>query len=141
MSIVNIAQLFNTHTKQTLNTFLWLTAKIDYNKLSQRILRAHMYPNEKVKCVLAEYLYTSRTYEALGNPNIVEYLPNSNVLIHHALNNPDFIRFMDKYFGAQPNKVIIHVRQKIKSDGTPDFHKKQLVITYEPWAFIERPVS
>lgn len=141
MSVINVANVLKAHNQQSLKTFLWLTSKINYGKLYSRIARSCLYPNEEVKCVLLEYVYTSRTYEAQGNPNLIEYLPESTILVHHAINSPDFIRLLDNYFGVEDDKVSIYVRQKIKSDGTPDFHKKQLVIKFEPWAFTPRPVS
>lgn len=119
-----------------INTLHWVLAKIDCNKLISRVRFAHNNPDFTVKCVLLEYAYTSRAYGLKGNPNIIEYMPRSNVLVHHALQNPDFVRLSDELFKNQlkfnlPNTTI-YCRQKIKSNGFPDFHRKQLVIAFTP---------
>lgn len=138
---MSIIEILKKHTVQTMNTFIWLSSKMNHGKMVKRVIRAYIHPNETVKMVLVEYAYTSRSYVEQGNPNIVEYMPDSNVLVHHAINTPDFIRFMDEYFGTEKDKVSVYVRQRINSDGTPDFHRKQLVLKYEPYALIPRPVS
>lgn len=120
---------------------MWVMSKIDNKKLLNRIRYAHFNPSVTTKCVLLEYSYTSRAYENQGNPNIVECMPESKVLVHHALHTPDFIWLMDTLFKNNNPKIQIYARQKIKSDGTPDFHRKQLVVAFEPWTFVPQPVE
>lgn len=138
--ILNLPELSSRYSGAHITTLLWLTTKISYDKLLKRVARAYTHPEETTKCVLMEYSYTSRQYVQTGLPNIVEYVPNKNVLVHHALNNPEMIRLMDEYFGNNQN-IKIYVRQKIKPNGTPDFHRKQLVVKFEPWTYVSKPKS
>ena len=139
MSLSTVLSLVHHPNAASVYTMMWLMDQINYNKLLSRVRFAHNHPESTTKCVLLEYAYTNRNYVISGNPNIVEYLPETHVLVHHALNTPDFIRFMDSFFKNDNDKVTIYTRQKIKADGTPDFHKKQLVVMFEPWAFVTPP--
>lgn len=139
MSLQTVISLKSHSNVHNVNTMVWLIHQIDYEKLLRRVRFAFSNPEVTTKCVLVEYAYTSRSYVNSGNPNIVEYLPNTNVLIHHALNTPEFIRFMDSFFKNDNKNVTIYTRQKIKADGTPDFHRKQVVMMFEPWAFVTPP--
>lgn len=139
MSVSNILELYHHANTHSVKTMMWVLSKIDNTKLLSRVRYAHLNPHVTTKCVLLEYAYTSRGYEKQGNPNIVEYLPEAHVLVHHALHTPDFIRFMDSFFANNNPNIQIYARQKIKADGTPDFHRKQLVVSFQPWAFVPEP--
>lgn len=139
MTINNLVQLYKHANQNSVKTMLWVMSKIDYKKLFSRIAYSHENPQMAVKCVLLEYAYTTRAYSAKGFPNHVDYMPDSNVLVHHALNTPDFIRLIDGHFLNDRERVSLYTRQKIGPDGTPDFHRKQLVLLFEPWAFIAAP--
>lgn len=106
----------------------------------RRVADAYEHPDRPVKCVLLEYDYTSWSYVRQGNANVIEKMPNSNVLVHHALHTPDFIRLMDHFFTNDNPRMTIYVRQKINSDGTPNFHRKQLVLMFDPYTFIPPPL-
>jgi hypothetical protein len=136
MSVNNVIELFKHADQNSVKTMLWVMSKIDYSKLLRRVAYAYAHPNETVKCVLLEYDYTSWSYVKLGNSNVIEKMPNSNVLVHHALHTPDFIRLMDNFFANDRRGVNIYCRQKIGSNGEPNFHRKQLVVSFEPWAFL-----
>jgi len=140
MSINNVVDLFKHANQASVKTMLWTMTKIDYNKLLQRIAYAYTHPDKSVKCVLLEYDYTSWSYVKQGNANIIERMPNSNVLVHHALHTPDFIRLMDRFFANDNPRIKIYARQKIGSDGVPNFHRKQLVVVFEPYTFIPPPI-
>lgn len=135
MSVNSILNLYKFHNTNSVRTMLWVMSKIDNNKLFERVKYAYEHPTEKTKCVLLEYSYTSRTYQQMGHPNIVEYLPGTTVLVHHALNSPDFIRLIDDVFCENRAGINVYVRQRIGSDGKPDFHRKQLVLSFDPWTF------
>lgn len=136
MSLNNIVDLLMHQNKNSAKTMIWLMSQLDYNKLFDRIAYAHVNPEETVKCVLLEYDYTEWSYVKRGNSNVIQRMPNSNVLVHHALNSPDFIRLLDSFFANDRHRVTIYCRQKIGPDGLPNFHRKQLVIKFDPWAFV-----
>lgn len=134
MLVNNLVKLYKTANPNTVKTLTWVLSKIDYSKLMARVKYAYENPSEPVKCVLLEYAYTTRAHANKGHENIVDYMPNSTVLVHHALHTPDFIRTMDEFFGANNDTVSIYVRQKIGPDGEPNFHRKQLVVLFEPYS-------
>jgi len=136
MSIDNIVELYKHADQNSVKTMLWVMSKIDYTKLLRRIAYAYANPSDTVKCVLLEYDYTSWSYVKQGNANVIERMPDSNVLVHHALHTPDFIRLMDRFFANDNPRIEIYARQKIDSDRTPNFHRKQLVIVFKPYTFI-----
>lgn len=140
MSVNSIVQLYAHANSASVKTMLWVMSKIDYSKLLRRIAHAYENPDKTVKCVLLEYDYTSWSYVKQGNPNVIERMPNSNVLVHHALNTPDFIRLMDSFFKNDHPRMYIYVRQKIDSDGVPNFHRKQLVLMFQPYTFVPPPL-
>lgn len=140
MSINNVIDLYKHADQNSVKTMLWVMSKIDYSKLLRRIAYAYAHPDETVKCVLLEYDYTSWSYVKRGNNNVIERMPNSNVLVHHALHTPDFIRLMDTFFANDRHRVSIYCRQKIGPDQVPNFHRKQLVVSFEPWAFVPAPL-
>lgn len=138
--IINLPELSKKYSQVSIQNLLWITSKINYEKVLKRVARAYTNPDEITKCVLMEYSYTSREREKQGLPNIVEYVPNKNILVHHALNSPEMIRLMNEYFGCN-DRVKVYIRQKIKESGFPDFHRKQLVMKIEPWAYVSKPKS
>lgn len=140
MSVSNIVELYKHANTFSVKTMLWVMSKIDYSKLLQRITYAYDHPDQTVKCVLLEYDHTSWSYVKQGNPNIIERMPNSNVLVHHALHTPDFVRLMDQFFVNDNPRIKIYARQKIGSDGVPNFHRKQLIVMFEPYTFIPPPL-
>lgn len=133
-------ELYKHANRDSVKTMLWVMAKIDYTKLLRRIAYAYEHPNETVKCVLLEYDYTTWSYVKRGNANVIERMPDSTVLVHHALHSPDFIRLMDRFFTNDNPRTMIYARQKINPDGSPNFHRKQLVLMFEPYAFIPPPL-
>ena len=114
----------------------WVISQLDCNKLLDRIAYSCAHPDAVVKCVLLEYDYTEWSYVKRGNPNVIQRMPNSNVLVHHALNSPEFIRLMDEFFENDRQHVTLYCRQKIGSDGVPNFHRKQLVVRFDPLTFV-----
>ena len=137
MLVDNLVKLNKTASPNSVKTLMWLLSKIDYPKLMARVKYAQENPSESVKCVLLEYAYTTRAYANKGHENIVDYMPNSTVLVHHALHTPDFIRTMDEFIGSNNDTVMVYVRQKIGPDGEPNFHRKQLVIMFEPYSIAD----
>ncbi len=131
-SLSSIFEMYATQTKKTNDAMLWIMTKIDYPRLFNRLWYANIYPNKTVKFVLLEYDYTEWSYVKKGNPNIIERMPNSNVLVHHAMKNPDFLRIMNQLFQFNERNVTVYIRQKIGSDGQPNFHRKQLVVMFDP---------
>jgi hypothetical protein len=140
MSINSVIELYKHANQNSVKTMLWVMSKIDYSKLLRRIAYAYDHPHESVKCVLLEYDYTAWSYVKKGNPNVIEKMPNSTVLVHHALHTPDFVRLMDSFFANDRQHVSVYCRQKIGADGVPNFHRKQLVVSFEPWAFMPPPL-
>jgi hypothetical protein len=136
MSINNIIELYKHADQKSVKTMLWFMSKIDYSKLLRRVAYAYANPDETVKCVLLEYDYTSWSYVKLGNNNVIEKMPNSNVLVHHALHTPDFIRLLNNFFANDRQLVNIYCRQKIGANGVPNFHRKQLVVSFQPYALL-----
>jgi hypothetical protein len=136
MSVHTISQLLAHENPNSVKTMLWVMSQIDYSKLASRIKQARDNPTDTVKCVLLQYAYTSRyNSNTNGYENIVDYMPNSSVLVQHALHTPDFIRLMDDVFAGNNPRVKIYARQKVSPDGTINVHKKQLVVMFEPYAF------
>lgn len=127
----NIYNVYVNENKKTNDAVLWTMSKIDYNKLLKRLWHAQNWPSSNVKCVLLEYDYTEWSHVKKGNPNVIEHMPNSNVLVHHALKNSDFVRVMTKFFEFDNRNVTIYIRQKIGPDGQPNFHRKQLVVMFD----------
>jgi hypothetical protein len=140
MSVANIVQLYRHSNPTSVKTMLWVMSKIDYNKLLRRVTYAYEHPDETVKCVLLEYDYTSWSYVRQGNANVIERMPNSNVLVHHALHTPDFVQLMDYFLTNNHPGMTVYARQKINSDGSPNFHRKQLVLMFEPYTFVAPPL-
>lgn len=132
-------ELVTCPNKDSVKTLLWVLSKIDFKKLLTRVTCA--YENVATKCVLLEYMYTSRAYANQGYPNAVEYMPNSRVLVHHALTKPETLQLLNKIFRTHDLNVTVYVRQKIGQDGYPDFHRKQLVVKFEPWTDVSPPAS
>jgi hypothetical protein len=140
MSINSLTDLYYHSNQNTVQCMTWMMSKIDYSKLLSRVTYAHLNPEKRTKCVLLEYNHTTRLNSKSGIPYIIEYLPGTDVPLHHVIQSPDFIRCVDSVFGNENSKVKIYSRQKIKNDGTPDFNKRQLVAVFEPWAFVDAPL-
>lgn len=113
------------------DAMLWVMTKIDYPKLFNRFWYAHSNPSSVVKFILLEYDYTEWSHVKKGNPNIIERMPNSNVLVHHAMKNPEFLQFLAQFFKFNERHVSVYVRQKIGPDGQPNPHRKQLVVMFD----------
>lgn len=126
----NIFHVYANGSKKANDAMLWTMSKIDYTKLLKRMWYAKNWPNKDVKCVLLEYDYTEWSHVKEGNPNVIERMPNSNVLVHHTLKNPEYLKFMNDFFQFDERKVSVYVRQKIDPDGEPNPHRKQLVLMY-----------
>lgn len=127
----NVFDAYATQNKKTNDAMLWTMSKIDYPKLFNRLWYAHINPGKVVKFVLLEYDYTEWSYVKQGNPNIIERMPTSNVLVHHAMKNPDFLKIMVNFFKFDGRHVTVYVRQKIGTDGQPNPHRKQLVVMFD----------
>lgn len=123
--------MYINENKKTNDAMLWAMSKIDYNKLLKRLWHVQNWPSSTVKCVLLEYDYTEWSHVKQGNPNVIERMPNSNVLVHHALKNPNFVRVMTDFFQFDERNVTVYIRQKIGPSGQPDFHRKQLVVMFD----------
>lgn len=136
MSINHLTKLRTYSNQLTTKSICWMYSKIDHEKLLSRIESAYVNPEKATKCVLLEYNFTSVRSLILGIPYLIEYIPGTATPIHCALTTPDFIRAVDEVFVGNNRKIRVYTRQKIKSDGTPDFNIKQLVVCFEPWAFI-----
>jgi hypothetical protein len=117
-----------------LKAFYWLLPRINIAKLVERSRYAYENDNETVKCVLAEYVYTSKQHVKQGYPNHVEYMPYSRVLVHHAFSKPKTLEFLGDTFHNGSSNCKIYTRQKINYDGSIDIHRRQIVLMYEPWS-------
>jgi len=140
MSIVSLEYLYYHGNQNTVNAVTWMFSQIDYRKLLDRVSCAHMNPEKTTKCVLLEYSHTTHVHAQNGIPYVVEYWAGTNVTVNSILNSPDFIRTVDQAFSNGNKRIKVYTRQKINSDGTPNFNRKQLVVMFEPWAFMPPPL-
>jgi hypothetical protein len=133
--INSVFNAFKVQNKKTNDAMVWIMTKIDYPKLFNRLWYAHINPGKTVKFVVFEYDYTEWSYVKQGNPNVIEKMPNSNVLVHHAMKNPEFLKTMTDFFKLDGRYTTVYVRQKIGPDGQPNPHRKQLVVMFYPEYF------
>jgi hypothetical protein len=111
--------------------------KIDYEKLQERILTARTNPDIPTKCVLLEYSYTSWEFIQQGIEDKSQRVHNTDVLVHTALNSPGFQDLANKILTGNNPKIHVYTRRRINADGNPDFHKYQLVLSFDPYAYQE----
>jgi len=114
---------------------IYVLNKTDIKKFGDRVLQAHMHPSEKTKCVLLEFNHTAWGDVELGAADISDRLPGTDVSVYTALTSKEFQTLALKVFTNGNPKVNIYVRQRINSNGTPDLHKKQLVLIFDKGAY------
>lgn len=109
----------------------WLITKINWNKISARIILAEKNPNTTIKCVLLEYAHP--TFSA--PMQIKDCVPFVGVPVDNALNSLKFTVLFSQVFADSNPKIKFYTRRKILNGNTPDENRKQFVMVIEPNAF------
>lgn len=139
MLINTLKSLLREDNASAVSSFLWLLNQIDVQKIYSRMRHAMKYPSTTVKCVLLEYKFTPRWYVAQGNEKLVDYLPNTNKRVHDVVLSNDVLDMLRFHLGDFNSKIKFYTRQKICAGNCPDFTTKQLVMLFEPYAFVPPP--
>jgi hypothetical protein len=139
MSLVSIAREITQNADIEYNCktgLIWAINQIDMFKLAVRVVQAQSVLSE-TKCVLLEYNFTEWKDVNSGKRDRSDRLPETNVLVHTVLSSPNFAKVARKYIAGDEPRADIYIRRKVRSDGTLDPHRYQLVLKFS----MERPIT